>query len=356
MMRAAVQEMLSSALQQGIGSGFAASFGKIDQISDGKSPNEIYLGKTGHIPQARAVDAETFFDLASLTKILATTLLAMIRVEKGSLDLDRPGDWGLTPRDLLTHASGLPAWRPFYEGMRAEFGAELSRADIGTRQRRFDSLVDSFVSGLPSPLPERGKILYSDIGFLLLERILSSALDQDLSSVYSAKRGLQLHYRPSGCESLPALEQVMMTEQCPWRGLLQGAVHDDNAWSRGGIAGHAGLFGRLRDVQHWVEALFSELWVSRRTLRAFSKIDQDPSGSRRALGFDVPALGGVGSTGYSFSPNSIGHLGFTGTSLWLDLDSGDYAILLSNRVHPSRGDDRIRRVRREFHEIIRGGA
>jgi CubicO group peptidase (beta-lactamase class C family) len=145
----------------------------------------------------------------------------------------------------------------------------------------------------------------------------------------------------------------MMTENCPWRGLLQGEVHDDNAWSRGGVAGHAGLFGRLQDVQHWIEALFSGLWVSRSTLRRFADVHVDSSGARRAHGFDVPSIDGSGSTGLSFSMNSIGHLGFTGTSVWMDLDSGDFAVLLSNRVHPKRTDDRIRAVRREFHRIIR---
>jgi CubicO group peptidase (beta-lactamase class C family) len=335
--------MLTSVLNLGVGSGFAASFGKIDDLAGGRSPNEIYLGSTGNVPGARPVDPETFFDLASLTKILATTLLAMVRVERGDLKLDE----GL--RGLLTHTSGLPAWAPFYECMRRDFGAELPRMDPASRRSHFDALVDA-VSVDPR---RRGQVVYSDIGFLRLERRLSSAIDRDIASLYAGKPGLGLHYRPLGVPPPVPAERVMMTESCPWRGLLQGSVHDDNAWSRGGIAGHAGLFGRLQDVQRWIEALFSGLWVSRRTLREFAAAHQDASGVRRALGFDVPPHDGSGSTGFWFSPASIGHLGFTGTSVWMDLDSGDFAILLSNRVHPSRADDRIRRVRREFHRITR---
>lgn len=335
--------MLTSALNLGVGSGFAASFGRIDELSGGRSPNEIYLGSTGRVPGAGRVDSETFFDLASLTKILATTLLAMVRVERGDLKLDE----GL--RELLTHTSGLPAWAPFYERMRQDFGAGLRWMDPELRQSRFDALVD----GVPADPSRKGQIVYSDIGFLKLERVLASGIDQDAAALYARKSGLGLHYRPLGVPPPVPAERVMMTEACPWRGLLQGAVHDDNAWSRGGIGGHAGLFGRLQDVQHWIEALFSGLWVSRKTLREFASVHEDASGARRALGFDVPARDGSGSTGFWFSPVSIGHLGFTGTSVWMDLDSGDFAILLSNRVHPSRTDDRIRRVRREFHRITR---
>jgi CubicO group peptidase (beta-lactamase class C family) len=144
-----------------------------------------------------------------------------------------------------------------------------------------------------------------------------------------------------------------MTEICPWRGRLQGEVHDDNTWSRGGKAGHAGLFGRLKDLELWIDSLLGGDFVSRRTLREFARVVTDSSGNRRAFGFDVSALDGSGSTGFAFSPATIGHLGFTGTSLWMDLDQGVYAILLTNRVHPVRTDDRIRQLRREYHDAVR---
>ncbi len=340
----------------------AASYGRIDEIRDGVSPREIYLGFHSHESGASPTGPDSFFDLASLTKILSTTLLAMVRVERGEVLLeDRlsrllPGYVRENPKaatislaGLLTHTSGLPAWRPFYQAMRDRFGDALRLVPPSVRRAHFDSLVDVVV---PECAPGE-KVIYSDLGFLLLERILSKDLLSDANSLFSEVPGLRLQYRPVGAERRDSSEEVLATEVCPWRGFLQGEVHDDNAWSRGGVAGHAGLFGRLRDVQAWMEALFREEWVSMRTLGLFSQTIADSSGVVRARGFDAPARDGTGSTGFAFSRSSIGHLGFTGTSLWMDLDSGDYAILLTNRVHPVRTDDRIRRLRMMFHEEVR---
>jgi len=127
--------------------------------------------------------------------------------------------------------------------------------------------------------------------------------------------------------------------------LLQGEVHDDNAWSRGGVAGHAGVFGSLDDVIRWMNALVSGKLVSFKTLREFSIPFMDSSGVRRGLGFDF-------SSHPAHSSATIGHLGFTGTSLWMDLDRGRFAILLTNRVHPSREDTRIRDLRQAFHQTV----
>jgi CubicO group peptidase (beta-lactamase class C family) len=148
-------------------------------------------------------------------------------------------------------------------------------------------------------------------------------------------------------------EKIAATEICPWRGMLVGQVHDDNAWSRGGVAGHSGAFGRLRDVKTWLKQIFSGDFIGRNTLEKFTQEAVSIDGTRRTLGFDMPSMDGSGSTGFSFSRNTVGHLGFTGTSLWVDLETADYAILLTNRVHPSRDDLRIRWVRREFHKLVR---
>jgi CubicO group peptidase (beta-lactamase class C family) len=349
-----VQALLECAWRARIGSGIAASFGKIDEIRSGVSPNEIYLGTHSHDPGDGLVHRNSFFDLASLTKILLTTLLAMERVERGELALDSrledllPGYSGVHPeagavtvRHLLSHTSGLPAWLPFHERLREKFGDDLDRVAVQVRREFFDSLVD----GVSPECGPGERVIYSDPGFLLLERILTSDLRVDAKRLFARVPGLRL--------GDAADRYAVATEQCPWRGLLRGRVHDDNAWSRGVLSGHAGLFGRLCDLQLWVEALFSERWVSMMTLRQFTQTVSDSRGSTRALGFDVPARDGSGSTGFSFSMNSIGHLGFTGTSLWIDLDSGDYAILLTNRVHPTRADDRIRKLRRAFHEEVR---
>ena len=200
-----------------------------------------------------------------------------------------------------------------------------------------------------------------DLGFLLLENLLSAHFKRDMESLWRAMKIPGLHFRPVWTDANTAHyfskhrhEKIAATEICPWRGMLVGQVHDDNAWSRGGIAGHAGAFGRLSDVKAWINAVFLEKFIGRSTLKKFTTEAVSIAGTRRALGFDMPSLDGSGSTGFSFSQSTVGHLGFTGTSLWIDMQTGDYAILLTNRVHPSRDDVRIRPLRREFHRLVRG--
>jgi CubicO group peptidase (beta-lactamase class C family) len=211
--------------------------------------------------------------------------------------------------------------------------------------------------------PAGSKIVYSDIGVLRFQAQMESQFgdwnDWVSGSVWSQMEGSKLHYRPvirSAAGERFAIqasgESVAMTEVCPWRGLLQGQVHDDNAWSLGGVAAHAGVFGRLNDVVQWVQTLFDQTWVSLKTLQRFTQIIEPVPGVRRSIGFDRPSLDGSGSTGFSFGPNTIGHLGYTGTSLWIDLDTGFFAVLLTNRVHPTRTDDRIRSLRKAFHGLI----
>lgn len=295
------------------------------------------------------ITINTRFDLASLTKILATTSLFMDFVEHHEVDLDQhyPGR-PFTFRQLLTHTSGLPAWRPFYETMIQTFGpAEvLKTISISDRKKKFYSLVRQV------PLEHRSgeKVVYSDLGFLYLSEYVESLkpdyyfCDWVKERVWSRIEGCGLLFRPAQKEGIAA------TELCPWRGELQGEVHDDNCWSMGGVAGHAGVFGSLRDVLLWTRALVSGQLFSSETIKLFSQISEDSFGVRRAIGFDVPPFDGSGSTATVFSVNgTLGHLGFTGTSLWIDFEKRRFAILLTNRVHPSREDQRIRDLRRNFH-------
>lgn len=353
-----IREGLERAVSDGIGSAMAASFGRIEDLVSGRPVTEIYTGHASLFFGAAEIGPFTRFDLASLSKILGTTLLAMKRVEEGSLRLDerpipdRPFSW----RDLLLHASGLPAWRPFYEAMIGHFGPGLHSVPVEERSRLFFSELDS-VGQESAP---GSRIVYSDLGFLHLGRALSLDLSSDLASLWSRAPGVGLHFRPVIRSPLQERfsieatgESVAMTEICPWRGPLAGLVHDDNCYTLGGVAGHAGVFGTLPDLLAWIGGLFRGDFVSMRTIREFSNPVADGSGGRRALGFDCPAMDGSGSTGFAFSQDSIGHLGFTGTSLWMDPVNGNYAILLTNRVHPSREDNRIRAFRRAFHEELR---
>lgn len=365
-----MEKLLSEALKLRIGSAIAASYGKLSDLVDGQAVNDFYAGHTSHLTWADPVRRETFFDLASLTKILATTTLAMVKRQQGALDLDaslatilpdecntNPGLAAITVRSLLSHTSGLPAWRPFYETLRTDFGSALASVSLEQRKSAFDKLL--YVITPEHTVGE--KVIYSDLGFLILERVLSSSFEAEVNAIWKRVPGLQFHFRPVDSDAQSSRFQILqngdsiaMTEHCPWRGLLQGQVHDDNTWSRGGVAGHAGVFGRLEDVKLWTRALFSLAIVNEATLREFTTEAEPPFQSRRGLGFDFSSLDGTGSTAFSFSKNSVGHLGFTGTSLWVDLDSGHYAILLTNRVHPDRNDTRIRALRREFHQRVRG--
>ena len=267
----------------------------------------------------------------------------------------------ITVAQLLSHTSGLPANLPFFEEMRIRFGENLPFVPIALRKEFFYSLV---LSSRREAEPG-AQVCYSDVGALILgylaEKLFHGKSFDNLVQewVWDAIPGCTLHYRPvvtdsSGARHGVALrrESVAMTELCPWRGMLQGQVHDDNCWSMGGIAPHAGVFGTLRGVVAWIHGLVNGKWVSRSTLERFGQEVSAPVQARRTLGFDMPSLDGSGSTGNFFSMNSIGHLGFTGTSLWLDLDSGSFAVLLTNRVHPSRSDLRIRKLRRAFHSLI----
>ena len=331
---------------------------------------DFYCGFTSHLAGADPVSSQTHFDLASLTKILATTTLAMVKREQGQLDLDETlsellpeeckGNSSLaeiTVRSLLSHSSGMPAWLPFYEKLIQRFGRQLPAISLSERKNFFDRELYA-VKCIPA---QAGTVVYSDLGFLILERVLSSNFERDVEKIWKQINGLQFHYRPVVSDAVSSRlavkahhESVAMTELCPWRGLLQGQVHDDNTWSRGGVAGHAGVFGRLEDVKLWIASIFSLAIVNETTLREFTSENTLAKGPRKALGFDLPSSDGSGSTGLFFSKNSVGHLGFTGTSLWVDLDSGVYAVLLTNRVHPNRHDVRIRALRREFHQRVRG--
>ena len=366
-----VQALLEDAVSQRIGSGSAAAWGDLS----GNKNNEVYAGKTSHFLTADSVGPATIFDLASLTKVLAMTSLYMVFDEQGMLHpedlLERhlpeevkahPHLKGISIGHLLSHTSGLPAHRNIFEELKMEFGPHLPFASIQSRKKSYDQKI----LAIPREHPIGERVVYSDIGASLLsylaEKITGMSFDQLVQErVWSSIPACDLHYRPVVQDSLSERlrvqnigESIAMTEFCPWRGWLQGQVHDDNCWSMGGVAAHAGVFGTLNGVRSWVHALVDGRIVSMQTLQRFTRevLLADGQGARRTLGFDMPALDGSGSTGFYFSPHSVGHLGFTGTSLWIDLDRNRYAVLLTNRVHPSRNDLRIRSLRRAFHAIL----
>ena len=306
----------------------------------------------------RAVTRETVFDLASLTKPLTTTLAVIRLVQKGRLELDAPmasvlpvmkrtDKAGVTVRHLLSHASGWPAWQPYFERLR-----ELPRENRRPQLARY--LADEPLKAPP------GKVsLYSDLDFLALGLMVEACGEMRLD-----RFAFQEIYRPLGIVDLffnpldepPSERRYAATEQCPWRGrVLCGVVHDDNAYTLNGVAGHAGLFGTASGVWALLQALLRSYrgasrpaWLPRSLVQAmWTRVG--PSGW--TLGFDTPSPRGS-SSGRHFSANSVGHLGFTGTSFWLDLDRGIAVVLLTNRVHPSRSNIRIRDFRPCIHDAV----
>lgn len=294
---------------------------------------------------------ETLFDLASLTKVIATTTIALQAVERGDLDLDEPvrrrlPRWAgadraqVTVRDLLAHASGLTGWLPFYRDHtgRVEFEAAIC--------------------ALPLEYAPRTRSIYSDLGFMLLAFILEDAagasLDAQFERVRAAIPGAgALVFKPSAATRAITAP----TEVDPWRGrLLVGEVHDENTWALGGVAGQAGLFGTARAVGAFARVVLSAvrgettpLARTPDTIRTFVQRTGIP-GSSRALGWDTMLP--TSSCGTRMSPSAFGHTGFTGTSLWIDPEPDVYVVLLTNRVHPTRKNEAIQTVRREFHDAV----
>ncbi len=302
------------------------------------------------------VTMETLFDLASLTKPLATTMAVVDLVQRGVLCVDRilgdilPGVAGtdkacIAVDDLLRHRSGLPAYHPYY--------ASLVGFPLAERRDRLRRLI------VNEPLVhEPGKVeLYSDLGFVLLawvaEILSNRRLDRHVADKIYAPLGLdRLGFRKVGT---PLEKGVAATENCPWRKrVLKGEVHDDNAWAVGGIEGHAGLFGTasqvwtlLREILDGVSGKKTRV-IDGALIRRFAA--REP-GFERATGFDTPS-GSHSSSGRFFSTASLGHLGFTGTSFWMDPGSSIIVVLLTNRVHPVRSNDKIRKFRPVIHDLV----
>ncbi|MEK6802221.1 MAG: serine hydrolase [Nitrospirota bacterium] len=335
----------------------------------------VYEGAVGRLsPQipGEGVTIHTCYDLASLTKVLATTTALLLLMQRGKLTLDDRIDRILielqgsavgsaTLRQLLTHSSGLPGWRPYYE--------RLVLLDAVWSGFQGASSAREAVLGYIAQeelIYERGsRSLYSDLGFMLLgwavERLAGESLDQFCNSqIYRSLEAQPLAYIPRGSQAMPAasLEShaIAPTEDDPWRGrTLCGEVHDENAFALGGVAGHAGLFGGARAVlavaKAWMDGRRGKTGLLRPELvTLFTTRQQGVPNASWALGWDTPSA--PSSSGTRFTPESFGHLGYTGTSLWIDPVKELEVVLLSNRVHPTRKNERIKTFRPLIHDLI----
>jgi CubicO group peptidase (beta-lactamase class C family) len=276
---------------------------------------------------------ETVFDLASLTKVIATTTLAMHATEHGLVPLER-----MAP--LLDHSSGWPAHVPLYE--------------LGRGRAAFEAGI----AALPLAYPPGSQSIYSDVGVITLGFLLEDAFAAPLDASFAPIAGRlgAIEYRRGGHGHLP-VEAIAPTEIDPWRGrLLRGEVHDENAFALDGVAAHAGLFGDVRAVGAFARAVLEsferDTWLARTgTVRRFATRTGVP-GSSRALGWDTMLP--TSSCGTRMSAEAIGHTGFTGTSLWIDPRAGRYVALLTNRVHPTRHGDGIQSLRRAVADAVMG--
>ena len=342
-------------------------------VAVGRHDSVSFLEAFGRLDYAhgRKVTTRTVYDLASLTKVVGLTTAMMQLVEEGKVGLDTPAvryvpafrDSSVTVRQLLTHSSGLPAWKPLWQQVR-------SRAEMF-------ALVDAE----PLERPPGTKMVYSDLGAMVMTQIVEHVSGERLD------RYLKSHlFRPLGMRDTRFLppaswrSRIAPTElDTTYRHrLVVGEVHDENAASMGGISGHAGLFGTAPDLAKFAQLLLRTLrgesssrrertrtprgmvevhlpggFVDSATVAEFTRV-QDPAFSSRALGWDTPSEGS--SAGTRLSARGFGHTGFTGTSLWIDPGQDLFVILLTNRVHPTRQNEQILEVRPRVADLAAAAA
>ena len=309
------------------------------------------------------VSPATIFDLASLTKPLATTLAILLLIDQGRLHPeDRLKDLCPTPvpadkaditlGHLLSHSSGLAPYRELFKKFCPDTGQTFGREIIAA------------ILEAPLDYPVATEHKYSDLGYILLgdilERIAARPLDVFFTRAIARPLTLEreIFFLAPEIKDTVKQQSFAATERCPWRGrILQGEVHDEHAHLLGGVAGHAGLFGTITGVGSLCAAILDEwqgrpspLAISRKTLAAaFTPRHQDTTW---CLGFDTPSGAGYTSAGQYLSRQSIGHLGYTGTSFWIDPAGDLIVVLLTNRVHPSRENKKIREFRPWFHDRV----
>jgi serine-type D-Ala-D-Ala carboxypeptidase len=316
------------------------------------------VGRFTYDDGAPAVEPATVFDLASVSKVLATTAAAMILHGRGVLDLDarlgdilpgfvigsEPGSGKVrvTLRMLLAHSSGLPAYVKFFETCSTP-----------------DTLLRAALQ-LPLEAQPGSRTEYSDPGYILLGKAIEvqsgEPLDAFCTREVFAPLGLAstcFRPAPASCAAIPP------TEHDTWfrNRVIQGEVQDENASVLGGVAGHAGMFSNVPDLLRFAQCILDtarstsgQAIFKPATLDLFATRQSTPDGKSRALGWDVPTP--PSSSGRFFGPRSIGHLGYAGTSLWIDPDRDLAVALLTNRTWPDRSNDAIRQVRPAFHDAV----
>jgi CubicO group peptidase (beta-lactamase class C family) len=333
----------------------------------GREKKEIisFYGRASHFPEKRLLKKRYFFDLASLTKPFATTMAVLSLIKEKKIDLDetlpsllerkiKDEKNKIKTRHLLSHCSGLPAHREYFKNLK----------DIPSKEK--NKFIENIILQEKLENSPGKKAIYSDLGFMLLGCIIEKKAGCNLAQYVSEKimeplrleKKIFYNHLLQGRQKTKRVDFVA-TENCPWRKkILCGEVHDDNCYTLDGVAGHSGLFGNIEGVTAYT-GLILEMWkgqtkhpnIKKEDLENFLTRQEDVPGSSWALGFDTPAEK-ESSCGSYFSQKSIGHLGFTGTSFWLDPEKNVGIVLLTNRVHPSRQNPKIKQFRPFFHDRV----
>lgn len=298
-----------------------------------------------------------YYDFASLTKILFSTQAMMLAFERKLWARDTRvcevlpwfAQSEVRIADLLTHSSGLPWWEPVYQKIDLQLPQEA-------RREQLKKIL------MAMPCEDSTQSIYSDIGFLVLGFVIESLFQKSLLEVWTDLKdefydGTTLDFHP-GNEPKNQRSLYAPTEECPWRKrLIQGEVHDENAWALGGVSSHAGLFGSLDDAG-WALLNFRSQYfgigrssIKMKTAQAFGRRARPEGQGDWAMGFMMPTPGNA-SCGQYFTLESIGHTGFTGTSLWFDPKNDLAVAVLSNRVLYGRDNQDFKRLRPEIHNWI----
>ncbi len=337
---------------------------------NGAAVHNVAMGFLDPEAQTRPVNAETLFDLASVTKLF-TTAAFMTLVEEGKVSTDdlvcdvlpefsgmrpiqpyeNPLDWGttvsvtegsgivdaskITFRNLLVHNSGLPAWRAFKDQPDAESAIQMA--------------LHTFFS-----YPTGERVVYSDVGLILLglavSELAGSPLDEVIYQRVTIPLRLSAHFQPAA--PLESPQNIAPTEFCKWRGRrIVGEVHDESAWRLGGVAGHAGMFAHARDIATFGQSFLDASLLRGETITEMTRLQAEFENTRRGLGFALWSPDPEASSN-PFSPATYGHTGFTGTCLWIDPSRALVVALLTNDVYNGREGRGIADLRVQIHRAI----